>query len=660
MLITLKNLSLLVVLLPLLAGGITGLLNHKISRSFAHRLTITAVFFSFVCSAWIFKALVWDGQENFETTLYTWAQSDSIRFQVGFLIDRLSALMMLVVTFISWMVHIYSIGYMKDDPGYRRFFCYISLFTFGMLMLVMSNNFLQLFFGWEAVGVMSYLLIGFWFDRESAIYASLKAFLINRIGDLGFLLGIAAIFYYFNTLDYQTVFAGVQGLVSTKMNTFSLPGEISAITFICLCLFIGAVGKSAQIPLHVWLPDSMEGPTPISALIHAATMVTAGVFMVARMSPLFEYSETALNTVMIIGSLTCGLMALLGIVQSDIKRIIAYSTLSQLGYMMAAMGASAYAVGIFHLMTHAFFKALLFLAAGAVIIAMHHEQNIWKMGNLRKYLPFTYACMWIGSLALIGFPFFSGFYSKDLIIEALGASKLPAANFAYFCALATVFVTAFYSFRLIFVVFHGPERMEMEPGLKKHLHEPGWVVCLPLLMLAIPSILIGGLFIKSILVEGFFGSAIVLHSNHPAFSELQHSFSSAWLMGIKGFLSLPFFLAMAGILTAWLCYIPFPNLHLVLRKTFRLPYFILQEKYGFDAFNQKVILPLTRAVGLIFWRFGDQGVIDGLGVNGSAGTVGGLSRIVSRLQTGYLYHYAFAMITGFLLLLVWLVLGRGA
>lgn len=657
--LSIKTLSLLVVLLPLLAGAAVGLINKKIARSFAHRLTITAVFISFLCSAWILKQLLWDGHDNYETTIYTWAESGSIHFQVGFLIDKLSALMMVVVSFVSWMVHIYSMGYMQEDPGYRRFFSYISLFTFGMLTLVMSNNFLQLFFGWEAVGVMSYLLIGFWFQRESAIFASLKAFLINRIGDLGFLLGIAAVLYYFNSLDYLVVFAKVQQVA--PLNTgilLSSSYEISAMTLICLCLFVGAMGKSAQIPLHVWLPDSMEGPTPISALIHAATMVTAGVFMLARMSPLFEYSETALNIVMLIGALTCALMALLGIVQSDIKRIIAYSTLSQLGYMMMAMGASAYAVGIFHLMTHAFFKALLFLAAGAVIIALHHEQNIWKMGGLRKYLPFTYLVMWIGSLALIGFPFFSGFYSKDLIIEALAASNLPAANFAHFCALITVFVTAFYSFRLIFVVFHGQARMEA--SLKNHCHEPSWVVRLPLLLLAIPSVVIGGLFIKALLVDGFFGSSITVHNNHPAFSELRHTFTTALDMGINGFAGLPFYLGLAGIVAAWLVYIPFPNLHLKLRKLLGLTYYVFQEKYGFDALNQKVLVPLTRGIGLLFWRLGDQLIIDKVAVNGSAGAVKGFSGLLRRMQTGYLYNYAFVMITGFLLLLVWLMLGRSS
>lgn len=651
-----QHLSLLVVLLPLIAGGIVGLLNQTISRKAAHRLTITAVGFSFLCSIWILKDLFWGGQVAFETTAYTWARVGAIRFQVGFLIDHLSALMMVVVSFVSLMVHIYSIGYMKEDPGYRRFFCYISLFTFGMLMLVMSNNFLQLFFGWEAVGVMSYLLIGFWFEKESAIFASLKAFLINRVGDLGFLLGIAAVFYYFNSLDYQVVFSGAQSLaMNNTLFTFGSGYEISALTLICLLLFVGAMGKSAQIPLHVWLPDSMEGPTPISALIHAATMVTAGVFMLARMSPLFEHSETALNTVMLIGSLTCGLMALLGMVQSDIKRIIAYSTLSQLGYMMMAMGASVYAVGIFHLMTHAFFKALLFLGAGAVIIAMHHEQDIWKMGNLRKYLPFTYIMMWVGSLALIGFPFFSGFYSKDLIIEALHVSQLPVARMAYWIAMATVFVTAFYSFRLIFVVFHGQERMEAD--VRDHLHEPTWVVWLPLLLLAIPSAIAGGIFIKP-MFDGFFAGSIVSH--HSSFAELKGSFHSALSMGKTGFISLPFYLGIAGLLLAWVVYIPFPKLHFALRRVLSLPYFILKEKYGFDALYQKMIMPLARGIGMFFWFMGDQWIIDGVGVNGSALVVKSLASLFRRIQTGYLYHYAFAMITGFLFLFAWLMFARSS
>jgi NADH-quinone oxidoreductase subunit L len=658
MIFSMKTLSLLVVLLPLLAGSLTGIINQKMSCKTAHRLTIFAVLLSFLASVWILYQLVAEGQEAFETTLYTWAHSGSIRFQVGFLIDKLSALMMVVVSFVSLMVHIYSIGYMEEDPGYRRFFCYISLFTFGMLMLVMSNNFLQLFFGWEAVGVMSYLLIGFWFDRESAIFASLKAFLVNRVGDLGFLLGIAAIFTYFNTLDYQPVFEGAKTLASNNTNIiFSANMEISAITVICLLLFVGAMGKSAQIPLHVWLPDSMEGPTPISALIHAATMVTAGVFMLARMSPLFEYSDTALNTVLLIGSLTCGLMALLGVVQNDIKRIIAYSTLSQLGYMMMAMGASNYAIGIFHLMTHAFFKALLFLAAGAVIIALHHEQNIWKMGNLRRYLPFTYICMWIGSLALIGFPFFSGFYSKDLIIEALANSHLPGASFAYWVSLGTVFVTAFYSFRLIFVVFHGKENIDSK--LKSHLHEPSYVVWLPLLLLAIPSIMSGGLFIKPLL-EGFFGHAIVVHGDHSAYAEIQNSFKGAISMGIHGFMGLPFYLGMAGLVFAWLCYVAYPKLPIRLSSMFKLPYRILQEKYGFDAFNQKILVPVVRKVGSVFWHLGDQGIIDGVAVNGSALAVKGLAGFVRHLQSGYLYHYVFTMITGFLFLLIFIYFSKSA
>lgn len=656
-LFSMNHLTLMVVLLPLLAGALVGLLNQKLNRPTAHRLTVSAVFLSFLCSLWILHRLVWDGEASFEKTAYIWAQSGSIRFQVGFLIDRLSALMMVVVTFISFMVHIYTIGYMAEDPGYRRFFSYISLFTFGMLMLVMSNNFLQLFFGWEAVGLMSYLLIGFWYQRESAIFASLKAFLVNRVGDLGFLLGIAGVFYYFNSLDYQLVFAGIGQIAASTPLLNILGYEIPAINVICFCLFVGAMGKSAQIPLHVWLPDSMEGPTPISALIHAATMVTAGVFMLARMSPLFEYSEVVLNIVLGIGALTCILMAILGIIQTDIKRIIAYSTLSQLGYMMMAMGASAYSLGIFHLMTHAFFKALLFLAAGSVIMALHHEQNIWKMGNLRKYLPFTYFCMWIGSLALVGFPFFSGYYSKDFIIMAIEASRLPLAKWAYYCALVTVFITSFYSFRLIFVVFHG--RNNVDPKVKTHIHEQTWVVWLPLLLLAIPSIFMGAAFFKSVF-DGFFGSSIVVNPAHQV-AGLPSSipWDSFWTVGLHGFTSPEFYLGIGGLLAAWLIYIPYPILHLKLRKIFNFPYYVLHEKYGFDVLYQQVLLPLVRSIGQVFWKLGDQWIIDGVGVNGSALAVKGLSQVIRQIQTGYLYHYAFAMIAGFLFLLAWLMFGRG-
>lgn len=650
----LKSLCLGVVLFPLIASIIAGLFGKTIGKRGAHSVTIFAVGAAFILSCIVFERVVFGGMESTNIPIYTWGIFGGANFQIGFLIDSLTALMMVVVSFVSWMVHIYTVGYMKDDPGYQRFFSYISAFTFGMLMLVMSNNFLQLFFGWEAVGLMSYLLIGFWYQRESAIRANLKAFLVNRLGDFGFLIGIAAVFYYFGTLDYLTVFNKIAFLTSnnTLLNLFDSV-TVSAITFICVCLFIGAMGKSAQMPLHVWLPDSMEGPTPISALIHAATMVTAGVFMVARMSPLYENSDVALNIVLIIGAMTCFFTGLLGIVQNDIKRIIAYSTLSQLGYMMTAMGASAYGVGIFHLMTHAFFKALLFLGAGSVIIAMHHEQDIWKMGNLKKYMPITYVTMLIGSLALIGFPFFSGFYSKDLIIEAVYASTLPASEIAYWTVLLSVFITALYTFRLFFVVFHGKERMDNKT--RSHLHESPRVVWWPLVLLAIPSVIAGAVFVNP-LFDQFFKTSLVINAKHPAMQAITSEYHGFFAMGLHGLMNTPFFLALAGIFISWLCYLQFPGLPSRFADTFENTYAVLKQKYGFDILYENGVVKFVRGIGWLFWRFGDQWAIDGIGVNGSANTVGRMSGLLSQFQTGYLYHYAFTMISGFLILLVWLIL----
>ncbi len=641
-----------VVLLPLIGALLVGLLNQKLPRKAAHFITIPLLGISFLISCFLLYFRLDNGLPPASIDLYTWGLIGTVSIKIGFLIDHLTLLMMVVVSFVSWMVHIYTIGYMIDDPGYRRFFSYISLFTFGMLMLVMSNNFLQLFFGWEMVGLMSYLLIGFWFKRESANRASLKAFLVNRLGDFGFIIGIAAVFNFFGTLDYSTIFSEVDNFAASG-KWLELAGiQISPLTFICLFLFMGAMGKSAQMPLHVWLPDSMEGPTPISALIHAATMVTAGVFMVARMSPLFEYSEVALNTVMIIGAITALLTGILGIVQNDIKRIIAYSTLSQLGYMMTAMGASAYAIGIFHLMTHAFFKALLFLGAGSVIIAMHHEQNIWKMGGLKKYMPITYWCMLIGTLALVGFPGFSGFYSKDLIIEDDHLSRLAASHFAYWVVMISVFITALYSFRLFFVVFHGKARMNEE--VRSHLKESKAVITLPLIVLAFFSIVVGFLFVRP-MFEGFFGDSLVVHPDHNSFELLSSEFTNSMVMFIQGFYSWPFLIAVLGFLVALLCYIISPKIPDRLQKHFKTLYSILKEKYGFDILYESYIAPGFRGLGRICYRFGDQGLIDGLIVNGSAEAVGKLSGKVSILQSGYLYHYAFAMITGFIVLTVWML-----
>jgi len=560
---------------------------------------------------------------------------------------------MLVVTFVSLMVHIYTIGYMHDDPGYQRFFSYISLFTFSMLMLVMSNNFMQLFFGWEAVGLVSYLLIGFWYTRESAIFANLKAFLINRVGDFGFVLGVAAVLMYFNTLDYRTVFDTVDTVAGKQIEIFS-GTSWSAITVICICLFIGAMGKSAQVPLHVWLPDSMEGPTPISALIHAATMVTAGIFMVARMSPLFELSETALSFVLVIGATTALFMGFLGLVQNDIKRVVAYSTLSQLGYMTAALGASAYAAGIFHLMTHAFFKALLFLAAGSVIIAMHHEQDMRKMGGLRKYMPITWFTSLIGSLALIGTPFFAGFYSKDSIIEAVHHTHLWGHTYAYYAVLFGVFFTALYSFRMYFMVFHGKERMDQHT--KEHLHETPWVVTVPLIALAIPSVFIGAMYVDDMVFGKFFGSAIFVLPDHDVLGELH---KTDWLGMVAHAVpfSAPFLLALAGVVVAWFLYMKRTDIPEKLEQRFKWLHTLLVEKYFADHLYIRFIAPFGRWFGNKLWQWGDVKTIDGAIINGSANTVAVVASRVRKVQTGYLYTYAFAMIVGLIILIAGYVIG---
>lgn len=647
----------IVVFSPLLAAILAGLFGKVIGRAGAHTVTIAAVGISFFVSLWIAKQMFIDNTlaQSTDMTLYTWAALDAIRFQIGFLLDPLTVLMMVVVSFVSWMVHIYTIGYMHDDPGYTRFFSYISLFTFSMLMLVMSNNFLQLFFGWEAVGVVSYLLIGFWFKRESAIFANLKAFLVNRVGDFGFLLGIAVVLMVFGTLDYVDVFKNAHTIALTNPTIEIFSGHSwSLFTLMAILLFIGAMGKSAQVPLHVWLPDSMEGPTPISALIHAATMVTAGVFMVARMSPIFEYSDTALTFVMVIGSITCFFMGLIGVVQNDIKRIIAYSTLSQLGYMVVALGVSAYSAGMFHLMTHAFFKALLFLGAGSVIIAMHHEQDIRNMGGLWKKMPITYVTMLIGSLALIGFPFFSGFYSKDTIIEAVHLSNLPGANIVYWVVLSSVFVTALYSFRLFFLVFHTQPRMDEHT--RAHLHESPFVVWLPLVVLAIPSVIAGYFFAPEVFGH-FFGRSIYVLPDHAVMAQLSEEYHGATEMGLHGFTSLPFALAMAGVFVAWLAYVIWPQLARMAKTILKPLYIILDKKYGFDAFNQVVFAGGTRVLGWLCWRLGDETLIDGVMVNGSAKTIGLMARVLRHLQSGYVYHYAFAMITGVIAMLLWLKLG---
>ena len=650
------NYYLIIVLAPLAAAITAGLFGKQIGRSAAHWITIIAVGSSFALSLLVLKNLLFDGGLPENISVYTWAVVDGLRIEVGFLVDRLTALMMVVVTFVSLMVHIYTVGYMHDDPGYQRFFSYISLFTFAMLMLVMSNNFFQLFFGWEAVGVVSYLLIGFWYKREAAIFANLKAFLVNRVGDFGFILGIAGVVMFTGSLDYATVFAAADSVAAQDIEIFS-GTPWNAMTVVCILLFIGAMGKSAQAPLHVWLPDSMEGPTPISALIHAATMVTAGIFMVARMSPLFELSETALAVVITIGAITAFFMGLLGIVQNDIKRVIAYSTLSQLGYMTVALGASAYSAAIFHLMTHAFFKALLFLAAGSVIIAMHHEQDIRKMGGLRKYMPITYWTALIGSLALIGFPGTSGFFSKDLLIEAVRESHWHGQGavywIAYLSVLLGVFVTALYSFRMFFLVFHGEERMDVET--KSHLHETPWVITTPLILLAIPSAVIGWFTVKDVLFANYFGDAIVVHQEHDVLAQIGESFHGSMGLLLHAYMTPVFWLAVAGTFTAWFLYLKRPDIPAAIKQKLSGLHTLLERKYYFDDLYIRGFAAGGRSAGKFLWEKGDELVIDGILVNGTANMVGRLAGVMRRIQTGYLYTYALAMIIGLTLLLGWLM-----
>jgi NADH-quinone oxidoreductase subunit L len=659
---TIQASTLVTVALAPLAGSLlagiwgTHLGGNGLGRRWAHSLTILGVLVSFILSAMTLQDVV-EGA-RFNESIYTWMQIGELKMEIGFMVDGLTAMMMCVVTFVSLMVHIYTIGYMEEDEGYNRFFAYISLFTFAMLMLVMSNNMLQLFFGWEAVGLVSYLLIGFWFNKPSAVFANMKAFLVNRVGDFGFILGIGLIAAYAGTLNYTEAFAKADQLAA-----LTLPGtDWMLVTVICICLFIGAMGKSAQFPLHVWLPDSMEGPTPISALIHAATMVTAGIFMVARMSPLFELSDTALNLVLTVGAITALFMGFLGIVQNDIKRVVAYSTLSQLGYMTVALGASAYSVAVFHLMTHAFFKALLFLAAGSVIMGVHHNQDIRYMGGLRKYMPITWLTSLLGSLALIGTPLFSGFYSKDSIIEAVAASHLPAAPWAHFAVLAGVFVTAFYSFRMYFLVFHGKPRFDQDPHAhhdSSHAHTPHespWVVTLPLVLLAIPSVLIGFYTIEPMLFGDFFNNAIYVNSSlHPAMGSLQQAFHSPMGMAEHALATWPFILALAGVLLAFYMYMVHPAVPAFIQQHVKPLHSLLVNKYFLDDFNEKILSRGTRWLATGLWKGGDQGLIDGWVVNGSWQMVGKVAMVARRLQTGFLYHYALLMILGMFGLITWFV-----
>jgi NADH-quinone oxidoreductase subunit L len=658
----LSSSTLLAVPLAPLAGAIiAGFFGRYVGRRGSHAFTILGVLISFILSAMVLKSVALDGA-RFNQTIYEWMVIGGLRMEVGFMVDGLTAMMMCVVTFVSLMVHIYTIGYMEDDPGYQRFFSYISLFTFSMLMLVMSNNFLQLFFGWEAVGLVSYLLIGFWFKKPTAIFANMKAFLVNRVGDFGFILGIGLVVAYGGTLNYTEAFAKAD-----ELSKLAFPGtDWMLLTVACICLFIGAMGKSAQFPLHVWLPDSMEGPTPISALIHAATMVTAGIFMVARMSPLFELSDTALNFVMVIGAITALFMGFLGIIQNDIKRVVAYSTLSQLGYMTVALGASAYSVAVFHLMTHAFFKALLFLAAGSVIIGMHHDQDIRNMGGLRKHMPITWITSLLGSLALIGTPLFAGFYSKDSIIMAVEASNLPGTPFAIFAVVAGVFVTAFYSFRMYFLVFHGQERFHHKPFPGEHdhhhddhgedhtPHESPWVVTAPLVLLAVPSVLIGYMTIEPMLFGDFLKDAITVDAaKHPAMAHLAGEFHGAVAMAVHGLQTLPFWLALSGVVVAWWFYLKQPSIPAAIGRALAPLVKVMENKYYMDAFNEKVLAAGSRALGTGLWKGGDTVVIDGVIVNGSARAVGMLAGLSRLVQTGHLYWYALVMLLGVFGFMTW-------
>lgn len=645
-----QKLYLFVPLAPL-AGALTaGLFGRVIGPVWSHRTTIILMFLCVAASVVIFMDVL--GGNVYNGTVYTWMTSGNTRFEVGFLIDRLTVTMMIVVTVVSLMVHIYTIGYMHGDPGYQRFFSYISLFTFSMLMLVMSNNFLQLFFGWEAVGLVSYLLIGFWYTRPTAIYANLKAFLVNRVGDFGFLLGIGLVLAYFGTLDYEAVFAQAPLAAGQTIEIFS-GTSWALLSVVCILLFVGAMGKSAQFPLHVWLPDSMEGPTPISALIHAATMVTAGIFMVARMSPLFELTETALSVMLVIGGITTLFMALVAVVQNDIKRVVAYSTLSQLGYMTIALGASAYSAGIFHLMTHAFFKAVLFLGAGSVIIAMHHEQDMRKMGGLKKYMPITYWTMFAAALASAGVPGLSGFFSKDGIIEAVHLADVPGAGFAYFCAVTTVFVTAFYTFRLMFMTFNGKPRMDHHT--EEHLHESPWVVTLPLIVLATASIGAGWL-IEPILFGGYFGNAIEILPQHEAIAKMAAEFHGIGGMMAHALTTPPFWLSAAGIFLAWYLYIVNTALPAKIAQAAGPLYTLLERKYFIDELYSWLFAGGSRALGRGLWKVGDVTIIDGFFVNGTARMVAGASTLMRRFQSGYIYHYAFTMIIGvFVLMSLWLL-----
>ncbi len=642
------NLALLAPLFGSVAAGIFGKFLGKVN---VHWITTLLIALSFILSCGLLLELCFAHSFSpFSAIMFHWAVVNHVNFNVGYKIDELTVFMMVIVTFVSLMVHIYSVGYMVDDPSNERFFCYISGFTFSMLALVMANNFLILFFGWEAVGLFSYLLIGFWFKKDTANVAAFRAFIANRVGDLGFMLGVAAILMFFGTLNYDAVFAATPGIAAQNLtvNLGIFGWHVNAITLICLLLFAGAAGKSAQIPLHIWLEGSMEGPTPISALIHAATMVTAGVFMLARLSPLFNESLAALSTVLVIGSATALFMGILGVVQVDIKRVVAYSTLSQLGYMMAAQGVAGYPLGMFHLMTHASFKALLFLSAGSVIVGLHHQQDMRKMGGLGRYMPVTYVCMLIGSLALTAIPPFAGFFSKDLIIEAIQTSTIPGHETAYVFVVLGAFVTALYTFRMFFLVFHGKPRLDK--AALSHVHESPLSILIPLILLAIPSVFSGWLFFSPAM-NGWFGGSIQMFAEHNPLTNLLADYSSPLEFVQHAFFTLPFWLSIAGIATAWVSYVLVPSIPGKCAKSFEFLYQWLIRKYGIDAFYDKFFGKGAMALGHFLWKVGDDLIIDKICVQGSGLVVRLLGSFLRALQTGYLTHYLFAMLVGLLAML---------
>jgi NADH-quinone oxidoreductase subunit L len=638
----------LVVFLPLLAAAIAGFFGRTIGDRGSQIVTCGALVLSAIFGILVFRDVMGQSAPHVQT-LVTWISAGGVDVAWSLRLDTLSGVMILVVTIVSAMVHIYSIGYMAHDHSIPRFMAYLSLFTFFMLMLVTANDFVQLFFGWEGVGLCSYLLIGFWYDRDTADAAAIKAFVVNRIGDFGFALGIFAVFVLFGSLDFETVFGKAPGATHEVMNF--LGWEVPALTLACILLFVGAMGKSAQLGLHTWLPDAMEGPTPVSALIHAATMVTAGVYMVARLSPMFEYAPMALAVVGVIGGTTCMFAASIGMAQNDIKRVVAYSTCSQLGYMFIAAGVSAYAASMFHLFTHAFFKALLFLCAGSVIHAMSGEQDMRRMGGLWNKIPITYVLMWIGSLSLAGIPFFSGYFSKDSILAAAWASGTAVGRYSFCLGVFTAFLTAFYSWRLLIMTFHGPSRADHET--QHHIHESPWVMLAPLFVLAAGAAFAGYLADSYFVGDGrmeFWKSAILVLPSHDSIAASE---TNSALIDY-----LPLVAGLSGIAVAYLCYVLRPGIPAEMAMRFRALYLFLLNKWYFDELYDRLFVRSAFSLGDGLWKTGDGTIIDGLGPDGIASATRELAREASRLQTGYVYHYAFAMLIGVVALITWYLIPR--